>query len=134
MHYRYLLLFNKEHAETSEEARNFAWDTLHEEGFVGGGEDRFSCSPSDWFVIGGRWSGELSGVGEKNGCKKASSDSYQKLGYEDDAAIVDEEIYEELLKGYEGTPDSDEHADYEYDVVSPEIIGKKWVVVVDYHR
>ena len=60
-------------------------------------------------------------------------DTYKGDGYEDDAMILTQELYDSLLKEYEGEPDSDEHADLDYDDVSPEMVGKKWIVVVDYH-
>jgi hypothetical protein len=38
-----------------------------------------------------------------------------------------------LLKAYEGQEDNDEHADLDWAPVSPEMVGTKWLVVVDYH-
>jgi hypothetical protein len=58
MHYRFLVTFNKDEAETSEDARSYVTDYLHEHGFAG--EGRWGGGLADWFVIGGRWSGELS--------------------------------------------------------------------------
>ena len=139
---------------------------------------------ADWFVIGGRWSGELSrhswarevtgqveqmeeqhgvqvwgasyGDPDKQrvqqelatafsscGMRKAPDaykgipyqrDTYQDNGYEDDAMLLTRELYDALLKEYEGKEESDYHADLEYEAVSPEMIGKKWLVVVDYHN
>ena len=60
-------------------------------------------------------------------------DSYQQLGYDDDAQVVTGAIYETLLREYEGSEESDYHCDVQYDPVSSDFIGKKWVVVVDYH-
>jgi hypothetical protein len=59
-------------------------------------------------------------------------DTYKPDGYEDDAMILTQEIYDGLLKQYEGREDSEHHADLDFEPVSPEMIGKKWVVVVDY--
>jgi len=42
-------------------------------------------------------------------------------------------LYDALLKEYEGKEEFEHHADLEYDDVSPAMIGKKWLVVVDYH-
>jgi len=52
-------------------------------------------------------------------------DTYQHTGYEDDAMLLTQELYDALLEHY---------ADLEYDDVSPAMIGKKWLVVVDYHN
>jgi hypothetical protein len=60
-------------------------------------------------------------------------DTYKEHGYEDDAMIITEELYDNLLKEYEGRVESKHHIDLDYEPVSPEMIGKKWVVVVDYH-
>ena len=61
-------------------------------------------------------------------------DSYKHYGHEDDAMIVTQELYDNLLKEYEGTEDGEHNADLEYDSFSPDFVGKKWVVVVDYHN
>jgi len=58
MHYRYLVTFNKEKAQNSKEAREYVARYLGEEGFCAQG--RWANGLADWFVIGGRWSGELS--------------------------------------------------------------------------
>ena len=60
-------------------------------------------------------------------------DTYQQDGHEDDAMLLTDELYNGLLKEYDGQDESEYHADFEYDVVSPDMIGKKWIVVVDYH-
>ena len=85
-------------------------------------------------MVGGRWSGQLNQVRpQEHKGTTFTRESFRELGYEDDAMIVDTEIYHGLLKEYEGAAQSDFHADYEYDEVSSDVIGKKWVVVVDYH-
>jgi hypothetical protein len=60
-------------------------------------------------------------------------DTYEMLGHEDDAMLLTQELYDALLNEYEGQEDSEHHADLEYQPVSPEMVGKKWLVVVDYH-
>lgn len=60
-------------------------------------------------------------------------DAFGSDGYEDDAAIVDEVLYDGLLKEFEGSVEDDFHADLDYEDVSREFIGRKWIVVVDYH-
>ena len=58
-------------------------------------------------------------------------------GYPDDAMIVTKELYDKVLKQYEGEPDYEEDglefADLECECVDESFIGNKWVVVVDYH-
>jgi hypothetical protein len=61
-------------------------------------------------------------------------DLYEELGYEDDAVILTDSLYDALLKPFEGKVDSDAHADLDFEEVSPAMIGKKWIVVVDYHN
>lgn len=72
-------------------------------------------------------------------------DSYNHGGFEDDAMIVDKTLYEKLLKEFEGEykggktwGDKNEYFDLHFvdlddEEVSKEFIGKKWIVVVDYH-
>lgn len=169
-----LITFNKADAETSEDARHHVYDQLiNDPTFVNAG-GRFGASIADWFVIGGRWSGELAEarlktpfyeqakslfanpdafgysmqeVKEKEPELQAlwerlggtdtnpmNRDTYLSYGYEDDAQIVDQALYDKLIKEYEGS-DGDDLAfvDLNWDIVSPEYIGKKWLVVVDYH-
>ena len=181
---------SKENAKTSQEAREFVYNYFEEEGFANEGS-RWSSGLADWFVIGGRWSGELSTIepwhlsfeekvsellklwypdlkkdrvrgiwfGEPEGQeKKALSDieklwkktkpkalksvpynryiySYHGRGYEDDAKIITKELYDTYLKEFESDwyKDGEHHVDIDYDPVSPDFIGKKWIVVVDYH-
>jgi hypothetical protein len=60
-------------------------------------------------------------------------DTYKTDGYADDAMVLTAELYDGLLRQYEGREDSEHHADLDFEPVSPEMIDKKWVVVVDYH-
>ena len=181
MHFRFLVTCSRDEAQTSAEARGHVNSFLEEEGFCSQG--RWGGGMADWFVIGGRWSGELSrhswarevtgqiaqmekqhgvqvwgafyGDPEKERVQKELAariqqlwdaeapdafkgipyqrDTYQNNGYEDDAMLLTRELYDALLKQYEGQEDSDYHADLEYEAVSQEMIGKKWLVVVDYH-
>jgi len=57
MHALLNVLVETDECETSEEARDYVDSWLVENGFSGEGS-MFSCPPADWFVIGGRWSGE----------------------------------------------------------------------------
>lgn len=49
---------NSDNMTSSEVVRNYVDDYLNNEGFCSQ-DGRFCSSPADWFVIGGRWSGEL---------------------------------------------------------------------------
>jgi hypothetical protein len=176
MHYRFLVTFNKDEAETSLEARSYVMDYLQENGFVG--EGRWGGGYADWFVIGGRWSGvlTLSLLNQKKVTKVQKEfeethgwwlggqervteaqrreqmkaifyrefpdftgempywrNQYEAYGYADDAMVLTQELYDTLLKAYEGQDESENHADLEYEPVSPAMVGKKWLVVVDYH-
>jgi len=64
MHFRLFVTMNKENAETSEEARNYVTRELENNGFINQ-EGRFNSGWADWFVVGGRWSGELQGLNNK---------------------------------------------------------------------
>jgi hypothetical protein len=59
MHYLYFVRVQKNEAENSADACERAQQILENEGFAGEG-GFFGSSKADWFVIGGRWSGELS--------------------------------------------------------------------------
>jgi hypothetical protein len=182
MHFRFLVTFDKEQAENSQAARSHVSACLLNNGFVYT-DIRWSGGYADWFVVGGRWSGELSrhswakSLAEKmheverkndvmvwgafygNEAKQKTQrklakkfqqmwdsdapeayvgipiqrDTYALDGYEDDAMLLTKELYDNLLKEYEGTVDSEYHADLDCDEISPDMIGKKWIVVVDYH-
>lgn len=185
MHYRFFVTFNKEYAATSMEARDYAAQYLNDNGFAHDEDKRWAGGFADWFVIGGRWSGELSrhswaaslytrlenaekaaGVqvwgasyADKTLQRKQKAltklftvawkqeapkvylrlpinrSTYLALGYEDDAMLVTQELYDKLLQEYatDGSTDSEHHADLDYDAVTPAMIGEKWLVVVDYH-
>ena len=73
-------------------------------------------------------------------------DSYNHIGYDDDAVLVDKEIYKTHLKRLEKTYDWGKakegewhveliclYDDYPAKLTAKNIIGKYWIVVVDYH-
>ena len=60
-------------------------------------------------------------------------DTYQDNGYADDAMLLTQELYDALLKEYEGKEESEYHADLDWIPVTPAMIGNTWLVVVDYH-
>lgn len=142
MHYRCFVTFDRDDAQTSEAARRYVYDWLNDNSFVYT-DTRFSGGWADWFVIGGRWSGELADVADEERERRhnARFESPQTMlddtyGHEDDAAIVTDEIYERCLKQYEGI-ESDDGEGFinidQHDAVSPVFVGTKWIVVVDYH-
>ena len=63
-----------------------------------------------------------------------SRNSYLQHGYADDAMPVSEALYKALLAEYEGIDsDGDHFSDLDFDEVNRGFIGRKWLVVVDYH-
>lgn len=64
---------------------------------------------------------------------------YEELGFPDDAQLLTAELYEDFLKDYEDESlviqnDHCKFVDFEDDVLSPDMIGRKWLVVIDYHN
>jgi len=69
------------------------------------------------------------------GPNRYSRSSYLQHGYSDDAMIVSEALYNALLTENEGLDsDGERFADIDGDEVSRGFIGRKWLVVVDYHN
>lgn len=63
-----------------------------------------------------------------------SRSNYLHYGYADDAMLVSEELYNALLDKHEGRDtDRESFADLDYEEVDRDFIGRKWLVVVDYH-
>ena len=77
-----------------------------------------------WRRFGGRDSHPLT----RNG--------YDELGADDDAMLVDEALYERFLKAYRDLEygGDAEFADLDGDAVDGWYIGRKWLVVIDYHN
>jgi hypothetical protein len=71
------------------------------------------------------------------GCEDhpATRSSYQELGYGDDAMLIDHARYESFLKPYIGTDADDnfEFSDLDWEPVDESFIGRKWLVVIDFH-
>jgi hypothetical protein len=180
MHHRLLITFSKEHAATSQDARDYAYETLDEQGFCADG--RWG-GLADWYVIGGRWSGllsrhswaqrietEIEAAERENDIQICGTfysdpamqqlqrtlaamadrlwdiaappeykgipyqrDSYKQDGYEDDAMLLSQELYDALLQEHEGSEWNDDHVDLDYRAVSADMVGSSWLVVGDYH-
>lgn len=136
MHSRLLLTFDKEDAGDPKDAIEVAEDLLDSNSFCYQNDGGYwSGGVCDYYEIGGRWSGELNDpvvqkIGEANG---------RKIPQEENARIVDKEIWERLIKPYEESKkglSSTELIDLsDCDIITDRksLIGKKWIVVVDYH-
>lgn len=77
MHFLYYVVLNKEHAENSAEARKHANSTLEENNFSNQ-EGYWAQGKSDWYVIGGRWSGNLQSIQFKKDFFKEAEKKYSK--------------------------------------------------------
>lgn len=93
IHYKAFFTFKKEIANTSEEARGYVIDFLTEQEFCSQGF--FSQAPADWFVVGGRWSGELQNINIQDEVMKMLQDKgkpKEEHLYESDIEKNKEEI------------------------------------------
>jgi len=55
-------------------------------------------------------------------------------GFEDDAMVITQKLYDALLAKYQGEDASvGDFVDLDYEQVQPDFVGRKWLVVVDYH-
>ncbi len=141
MHQRLLVTFSTDGIETSEQARKYAFNELsHDTSFISDSDspNRFGGGIADWFKIGGRWSGELTEIKTGQPIKKRDTSVLQRFprGFPDDAMIVDLVLYDKLLKKYEGTwhsGDKYDFCDLDREDVNEDFVGKKWIVIVDYH-
>lgn len=142
MHYRLLVLTKKENAEDSEGARSYVYnELLNDSSFCGEG-GRFSSPFADWFVIGGRWSGELTRLLlDQTKLKKFWADfDEQKLGWtnnsdklEADQKRKSEELFVKYFPTWKGKKDlpvwrdNYEHNGFDDDA---QIVTKKlWEVI-----
>jgi hypothetical protein len=177
MHYLMLVTIALPPDQASHDARRAVYDNLlSDDSFCGSG-GRFGCPISDWFLIGGRWSGYLStstigealsqailarfpklgndvyGIADSHGkevdalwqalggqgANPYSRDAYQELGYPDDAQPLTTALYDALLSKFEGESCvSDgchcEFIDLDDEPLISDFVGRKWLVVVDYHN
>ena len=58
---------------------------------------------------------------------------YEQLGYTDDAMAVTPLLFDALLAEYQGEDSCDGYVDLDCDPLQRDFIGRKWLVVVDYH-
>lgn len=80
MHFRLITIFDNHKAENSREARNFVDDYLMNQGFVSDG--KVWNGICDWFIIGGRWSGDLEKAHlEKNKLEELEDEFENKYGW-----------------------------------------------------
>jgi len=142
-----------------EEVCSYVENYLTEEGFAFHG--RFASGVCDYFSIGGRWKGELF-VATLDKDKHASMwntiknnkvelnekgrgsvskdvfgfDIFKKMENYPNAAIITKEIYNAFLKEFKGVDeDGEKYWDLDSEYCSEEdFVGKKWIVVIDYHN
>lgn len=176
------VLSDKEKYSTSEEARLGTMQQLLSEGF--NATQTFASGIADWFVVGGRWSGELIRIhldqkklekcdkefekkygwftNGKIGKEKRQEqykklfkkyfptykgeclqwrNSYNETGYIDDGMIVNDLMYEKIIKDgldkdyYDGGKVVDMMYEEQGIETTPEnTIDKKWIVVIDFHQ
>ncbi len=160
MHYLMFATLTMLPGESSLDARRRVQNLLLEDDSFCGEGGRFGSPLCDWFVIGGRWSGKLQmallgdayqaqitelvdqhpdalnqlwhrfgGTGEH----PYTRDAYDDLGCDDDAMIVNQALYDRFLAGDIGRF-CETFADLDGDPVDDWFIGRKWLVVVDYHN
>lgn len=132
MHHLYFVLLEDAEIADSMDARNQAVDLLEEEGFCAQGY--FGFGKGDWYVVGGRWSGELDSV---QGRHAAEGNQYEPYGHERDAQKLTPKLAEALEKRYHDKP-VDVFDKSAYDEITTshlparEYLGR-WLVVIDYH-
>ena len=74
------------------------------------------------------------------GANPVTRSGSDELGREDDAMLVDQALYDQFLKEYHGeecrreSTDGGSFADLDHEEVAESFIGRKWLVVVDYHN
>ena len=74
-----------------------------------------------------------------SGANPVTRSSYDELGCDDDAMLVNRRLYDHFLKPNRGKDIRRENAgtpfaDLDHEAVDESFIGRKWLVVVDYHN
>ena len=133
MHTTLYVTISKSRAETNKAARKYVYQFLYnDEQFSQEDEVGNSVGIADWFVIGGRTSDDLAILSRPDG-------EHESLGSQSDAGVVGEQLYRRILAQVEGKTQVKVGGDLTFwdldnQPVSKEShIGKKWLVVVDYH-
>ena len=111
MHSRLIVLVDRNGNESSLDARKRVEAKLIEEGFAGEG-NLFVCHPADWFVIGGRCSGELTQTRLAQDKLKAFWEEFEKqeLGWvgkdkpEDEQKKKAIELFTQFFPEFKGEP------------------------------
>jgi hypothetical protein len=82
--------------------------------------------------------GELDALWQAHGGTGPSPytrNGYEPHGHPDDAMPLTQALYDALLAGYAGqTLDREHYADLDDEELGPDFVGRKWLVVVDYHN
>ena len=132
------MTLGRHRAETSEQARKEVVRWLNR-------NIDHCCMPgiTDWFVVGGRWSGILS-----SGTLDPLRNHYQELGYEDDALLLTTKLYDTYLQPFERHVRRTDHfrtyhcggftrmgsfVDLDNELLSDDFIYRKWLIVTDCH-
>ena len=111
MHSRLIVLIDRKGNESSLDARKRVEAQLIQEGFAGEGS-LFVCHPADWFVIGGRWSGELTRIRLDQEKLEAFREEFEKekLGWvgkdkpEEEQKRKAIELFRQFFPDFQGEP------------------------------
>jgi hypothetical protein len=101
---------------------------------------RFPQLAREWWPesIVDEYAAELDAIWQAHGGSGPSPytrSGYDRLGYPDDAVILTSRLYEGLLSEYEGQSLSgDGYADLDDEELDPDFVGRKWLVLIDYHN
>jgi hypothetical protein len=175
MHHRLLITLDFPPFDDSIHVRRKLYDRLMADDSFCGEGGRFGSPLCDWFVIGGRWSGQLAeiaigapykdavrarfpelarewwpqSIADQHGAEldalwqahggigpsPYTRTGYEELGHPDDAMMLTARLYEALLAEYRGQEiNTDGYADLDDEALQPDFVGRKWLVVVDYHN
>ncbi len=142
MHSIYFVLLPKNDADNNKSARTQAINLLEQENFFGS-NGYWGGGKGDWGVVGGRWTGILSGTEVEINDEKAKNyrSTYLREGYEDDAMILTDEILIRLTNKENDYSNTEVFISNEYSEASltdiiktkKDYVGKYWIVVIDYH-
>lgn len=136
MHNLYFVVVPEGDAKNAKKAMEVAEGRLEAEGFVDN-DGYFSQGRSDWFVVGGRWSGILSVAAGKKTAEEVNAEKRDDCkSYPDDAMRLTPEIRKSLIKifadpevGVAGKP----FMEFSMKELKDSHDGD-WIVVIDYHN